>query len=107
MTHATHLLWLAAAWVGDSKLHSVAPDPWPPSLPHPSSPQYWASPQSVSVSMTLHYKPDNAKALFLTAADAPPAFWDGVAACVAPTRAQRTALQQLWHAFAGHLQGIQ
>lgn len=57
--------------------------------------------------MTLHYKPDNAKALFLTAADAPPAFWDGVAACVAPTRAQRTALQQLWHAFAGHLQGIQ
>ena len=49
-----------------------------------------------------------AQALFLTAAEAPPGFWEGVAACVAPTmtRAQRTMLQQLWHAFAGHLQAI-
>ena len=59
--------------------------------------------QSGTLSFTLHHKPENAQALFATAADAPPGLWAAAASQLEPTRAQHCQLQQLWHAYAAQV----
>ncbi|PRW57571.1 hypothetical protein C2E21_3307 [Chlorella sorokiniana] len=58
------------------------------------------------MAITLHYRPENAQALFATAAQAPPGHWERIAACLEPTQAQRATLRHMWRAFAGQLQAI-
>ncbi|KAL4422589.1 hypothetical protein ABPG75_008786 [Micractinium tetrahymenae] len=61
---------------------------------------------SCLMGLALRLRPAVAQALFATAADAPPGRWEAVAAAIAPTRAQRTAICQLWHAYAGQVQAL-
>jgi hypothetical protein len=69
-----------------------------PTCPPPCPPV-----QSGTLSFALHHKPENAQALFATAADAPPGTWEAAAAQLEPTRAQHNQLQQLWHAYAARV----
>lgn len=56
--------------------------------------------------LALRLRPEVVQVLFATAADAPPGQWEAVAAAIAPTRAQRTTIRQLWHAYAGQVQAL-
>lgn len=62
--------------------------------------------RSVLFSITLHYKPENAQALFATAADAPVELWPAVARSLAPTQAQRAMLQQVWRWYVARVADI-
>jgi hypothetical protein len=62
--------------------------------------------RSVLFSITLHFKPENAQALFATAADAPQELWPVVARSLAPTQAQRAMLQQLWCSYVARVAAI-
>lgn len=56
--------------------------------------------------LALRLRPEVVQTLFATAADAPPGQWEAVASAIAPTRAQRTTIRQLWHAYAGQVQAL-
>ena len=58
------------------------------------------------MTLTLHFRPENAEALFATAGDAPPGMWEAACAQLEPTAAQRRMLAQLWHGYAAQAQAI-
>ncbi|KAL4436560.1 hypothetical protein ABPG75_003699 [Micractinium tetrahymenae] len=59
-----------------------------------------------TMTLTLHFRPENAEALFSTAGDAPPGMWEAACAQLEPTQAQRRMLAQLWHGYAAQAQAI-
>lgn len=58
------------------------------------------------MTLTLHFRPENAEALFSTAGDAPPGMWETACAQLEPTEAQRHMLAQLWQGYAAQAQAI-
>ncbi|KAL4426259.1 hypothetical protein ABPG77_009874 [Micractinium sp. CCAP 211/92] len=59
-----------------------------------------------TMTLTLHFRPENAEALFSTAGDAPPGMWETACAQLEPTEAQRHMLAQLWQGYAAQAQAI-
>lgn len=59
-----------------------------------------------SLTLTLHFRPENAEALFATSGDAPPGMWEAACARLQPTQAQRSMLAQLWRGYAAQAKAI-